>query len=348
MRRYFVLILAMVVVLAFQTVVVAADFTDTSGHWARDVIGVLNAMDVVSGDGDGRVRPDDPITRAEFVALLLRAEDIDTTASGASNGALFEDVTPEHWAYPYVQAARARGIINGLDQSHFGPRMNITREQIVAMIVRAARAVEPVKSESKSFTDVEAERWSAGYIQAAYRAGIVNGMGPDVFKPGDPATRAQAMAMIRRLLLAETKPEFLPTDEDLTKLVEDYEVTSAEVISAGYPFNWSRINFFLIGAYREKYGPLESWYDKLGAEGVKWSFDRPILKSKVATKTEHLATVEAEETFNLTVTGPNVINKTTVSGETNLYHLRRMGGAWKIYDVETVKKQSYRVEPAGR
>lgn len=342
MKRFSALILGLAGLLVLQSVAWASGFGDIQGHWAADTITKLNAMDVVRGDGEGRARPDDPITRVEFVALLLRAEDVDLSAEAGQGGAGqgkadFQDVAIDAWFYPYVRAARAQGIVNGLDQSHFGPEAYITREQIVAMIVRAAQAVQPVNSENKTFVDVEAGRWSEKYILAAYQAGVVNGVEPNAFKPADRATRAQAMAMIQRVLLAETKPEFLPSDGDLIKLVEDQQQSLAGVITAGYPYDWSRINSYLIGAAREDFAGQQRLYDLLGAAGVKYSSAQLTQNSRVMARARNLATVESEVRFKATETKPGANPSDIEQVQKNLYYLRRVGGTWKLYNVEPVK-----------
>ncbi|MBR5535738.1 MAG: S-layer homology domain-containing protein [Clostridia bacterium] len=48
-------------------------FTDIKGHWAEDVINEAAEEGIVNGRGDGTFRPDEPITRAEALAMVMRA-----------------------------------------------------------------------------------------------------------------------------------------------------------------------------------------------------------------------------------------------------------------------------------
>ncbi|MDA8337229.1 MAG: S-layer homology domain-containing protein [Peptococcaceae bacterium] len=79
------------------------------------------------------------------------------------------------WAQSFISTAVAYGIVRGYDASHFGPNDPVTREQITAMVVRAAN-LAPV-SGPLSFTDsASIDPWARGYVTAAIDDGIVNSL----------------------------------------------------------------------------------------------------------------------------------------------------------------------------
>lgn len=339
MLKRYALILAAVValVLAVQPVAQAAgyqEFNDVEGHWAADAISQLHAMDIVKGDPDGRVRPDDPITRAEFVALLLRVEDISASARTETP---FVDVPSNHWAFGLIQAAKENGIVNGIDATHFGLTENVTREQAVAMIVRAGKAVEPSLT-GQTFPDVEAGRWSAEAIQTASRAGILDTTAAalNTFRPTAPATRAEVMSMLANLLDAETKADLLPGDDQLIRVIQDTELRSVEIINKGYPFDWSSVSSNFVGLYAELQKAGQSLYEMGGAAGGKWNFATPTFaNAKVVHKTQHMAVVEMDEHLQFSVTGPNGTTNSDLT-QTQRFYLRLTGGAWRIFLAEPV------------
>ena len=311
-----------------------AEFTDIGGHWAVDAISQLHAMDIVKGDPDGRVRPDDPITRGEFVALLLRVEDIKASARTESP---FVDVPGNHWAFGLIQAAKENGIVNGVDATHFGLTDNVTREQAVAMIMRAGKAVE-LSLTGQTFADVEAGRWSVEAIQSASRAGILDTTATalNAFRPAAPATRAEVMSMLANLLDAETKADMLPSDDQLLSVIQNTELTTVEIINKGYPFDWTSVSSQSVGAYAELQKMAQSLYDLGGQTGGKWNFVAPTFaNAKVVHKTQHMAVVEMDEHIQFSVTGPNGTTNSDLT-QTQRFYLRLVGGSWRIFAAEPV------------
>ena len=105
-------------------------FTDVPADaWYADAVGEMTGFSLVGGYADGTFRPDDPITRAEFVTILTRFphNDIGTEHT-------FADVPETHWAYNAVQTAAAQGWISAAD--NFRPDDSITRAEAVTMLNR--------------------------------------------------------------------------------------------------------------------------------------------------------------------------------------------------------------------
>jgi hypothetical protein len=102
------------------------------------------------------------------------------------------------WAAGYVQAAFALGIVEGLDGNRFAPQSPVSRAQAVVIIIRALGL--QVGSDSTSFSDDAAiPEWASGAVAAAVELGITTGTG-GAFLPSDNCNRAQAAAMISRML----------------------------------------------------------------------------------------------------------------------------------------------------
>lgn len=169
-------------------------FSDTAGHWAKGYINQLIAMGAVTGYADGTFKPDQSITRAEFVSILVKAFKLQGTA-----GKVFDD-TVNHWAKDYIAAAAANGIVNGYNDQSFGPDDLITREQMAVMIANAAKL--GTTTGGITFTDsAQISDWAKAAVSAASARNIIEGCPDHSFKPQANATRAEAATVIVKGLL---------------------------------------------------------------------------------------------------------------------------------------------------
>lgn len=167
--------------------------TDISGHWAAAPIQKLVALNAISGYPDGTFKPNNNITRAEFVSVLTKAYKLEAKGSAA-----FED-TASHWAKDAIAAAVEAGIVNGYSAERFGPNDLITREQMAVMIAKAAKLSE-VEAES-SFTDsADIAAWAQKAVAAVSSNGIMSGYKDGSLRPKGLATRAEAAAVILQAL----------------------------------------------------------------------------------------------------------------------------------------------------
>ncbi len=105
-------------------------------HWAFEEMNDLINADIIDGYLDEEdnmyVMPNDTITRAQFVKMIVSA--LGLTSDGP--GKAFTDVAPTNWAYEYIRKASSANIVNG-DGSHFHPTKNATRAEAMVMIHRA-------------------------------------------------------------------------------------------------------------------------------------------------------------------------------------------------------------------
>lgn len=210
--------------IAIASTVSAADFADTKGHWAENIINKLADAGVVHGISDTEFNPDGTVTRAEFLKMALGAADIEETEYRKGECL---DVIASDWFAPCVQSALDRGlipegmisgysveIVEGEDGSKavYGGQFNgntpIKREEM-AYITQSvyqyslgegslANLETPVDI---PFDDVNrVSLWALDGVRHAYTNGLILGMEDGTFRPQDTATRAQAAAIISNLL----------------------------------------------------------------------------------------------------------------------------------------------------
>lgn len=180
------------------------EFMDLQSHlWAKNAIEELSSMGIVNGDGKGHYNPSGNVTRAEFIKLLAATFCFPETPIGS-----FKDVTPEDWFHRWVMTAYRKGIVEPDENGRFRPNEPITRQDIVYYTARAVKAAQfsleqPPLYILYKFRDYDQV---AGYAQSAFAAmnyaGIINGIGENRLGPLNPATRAEAAAIIHRLLQA--------------------------------------------------------------------------------------------------------------------------------------------------
>lgn len=172
-----------------------AAFADLTNHWAEANISELIASGVIDGYPDRTFQPDKSVTRAEFVKLLLTAFRLDVKPADVAG---YAD-SAKHWAKDYIAAAQAQGIASGYDAKTFGPDDLITREQMAAMIVKAAKLADV--QTTHSFTDQSSvSDWAKAAIATAKDKAIINGYPDGSFKPQGHATRAEAVTVIVKAL----------------------------------------------------------------------------------------------------------------------------------------------------
>jgi hypothetical protein len=114
-----------------------AQASDVAGNWAEPFIKVLVEKDIIKGYPDGTFRPDQPVTRAEFAALLNKAFDLKPIREGRR----FKDVPKNYWAADVIQKAYRSGFLSGYPGS-FGPKQNLLRIQGLVALVNGSK-LEP-------------------------------------------------------------------------------------------------------------------------------------------------------------------------------------------------------------
>ncbi len=143
------------------------------------------------GDIQGNLRPDNNITRAEFVTIINRAfgyKKIGTTP--------FKDVKESDWYSDDVAIAYNVGYINGTSKSTFSPTKEITREEAAVILARNLMMQASV-GESTSFTDSrELSSWSRGLVDTAASYKLISGYPDGSFRPHNPITRGETAIMV--------------------------------------------------------------------------------------------------------------------------------------------------------
>lgn len=170
------------------------NLTDIKGHWAENNILELVKAGSINGYEDGTFKPENRITRAEFVSIVVKF--LKLNEQGSSNK--FADAA-NHWAKNAIATAAAQGIITGYTDTTFGPDDFITREQMAVIMVRAAHL--DTAAGNTSFSDNAAiSDWAQAAVATLTSKGFMNGYEDGTLKPQGLTTRAEASTLILRAL----------------------------------------------------------------------------------------------------------------------------------------------------
>jgi hypothetical protein len=183
-------------------------FKDVSGHWAKTQIEEAVAKGYVAGYPNGTFKPDAPVTRAQFITMLVRALGLEHGPEGST------------WYTTYVKAAKEAAIYQGdADFAEWNMNKEISREHMAWLAVRAADESLVTVESSGIVKEVKINRWPEvpennvvrtdefmrnyyeGFLtHTAFARGILNGFGGNVIGLERTTTRAQAVTVIERIL----------------------------------------------------------------------------------------------------------------------------------------------------
>lgn len=169
------------------------EIVDWKEHWAKNQIKL--AMDKGWVNKANEFRPDDPITRAEFVKIFNRAFGLTSTS-----GKVFED-TANHWSKNEIDIAVTNGVTNGVSANKFDPDASITREQVAKMISNYKKLVDTNYDKLNGYNDGNnVSDWAKSSVEAILEAGYMKGYDEDnTFRPKNNITRAEALVTLGRI-----------------------------------------------------------------------------------------------------------------------------------------------------
>ena len=175
-----------------------------------DALG-LNTTDhfaYIVGYGNGEVRPQNNITRAEVATIFFRLLTDDVRDENLTKTNRYSDVAATSWYNTAVSTLSSMGIITGYPDGTFRPNAAITRAEFAAI---AARFDNDGDKTAAKFSDI-ANHWAKDEISIAYNNGWINGYPDGTFGPQRDITRAETMTLVNRVLnrQPETEDDLLP------------------------------------------------------------------------------------------------------------------------------------------
>ena len=169
-------------------------FSDIATSWAKAYILKLAGAGVINGYPDGTFRPNNYVTRAEFVKMLVLADKLPLVTSSAALQKYTDFASFQPWELPYLATAVKAGIINGYPNGTLQPGAVVDRIQMAAMV---GRTISGVTGGTLTFKDdATIPTWGKGPLSVDVAKGLINGLPNGTFAPDLPATRAQAAKVL--------------------------------------------------------------------------------------------------------------------------------------------------------
>jgi len=183
----------------------------SSNYWAAPFIKELAQRGVIAGFPDGSFRPDAPVTRSQYAAMIRKAFNKRQERQPIN----FVDVSSNYWAYSAIQEAYSTGFLSGYPGRVFRPTQNIPREQV---LVSLANGLDYVASSNVQNT--------LGYYNDAYNISnyarspiaaatekqlVVNYPNTKFLSPKGTATRADVAAYIYQALVSTKQANVIPS-----------------------------------------------------------------------------------------------------------------------------------------
>ncbi|WP_449009136.1 S-layer homology domain-containing protein [Paenibacillus taichungensis] len=177
---------------------------DIEGHWAEHTLSKWLSEGLIKGYSDQSLKPNNVITRGEFMALVNRQFDFNEVEE-----IHFTDLLSSNWSYLEVQKAVKAGYIQGYKDQTIRTSKPISRQE-AAVIVAGLLKLPSNEKATLAFKDSsEFVYWSKGAIGASFSKKIIAGYTNGTFRPVSPITRAEAVVMLdkAKTLIQEQETE---------------------------------------------------------------------------------------------------------------------------------------------
>ena len=181
-------------------------FSDVSAdYWAHDYIAGLAKFNVISGFGDGTFRPNEPVTRAQFAAILRQA----FLTSQPTTAQAFKDVPANYWATSAIASARSAGFLSGYPDNTFKPNDRILRVQALVSLANGLKYPAGNPQVLSSYKDADTvPTYARPSTAAAAQANlVVSYPAPGQISPNRAASRAEVAAFVYQALFRAGRVE---------------------------------------------------------------------------------------------------------------------------------------------
>ncbi|EKD47610.1 MAG: S-layer protein [uncultured bacterium] len=215
-----------------------ASFTDVSeGYRYYAAITFLEDHGIIEGYSNGTFKPDQKVTRAEALKIILLGSGIEIAESGIYEFP-FSDLEDDAWYLKYINEAYSSGIVNGYDDNTFKPGQNINLAEVLKILLLANKVdVADVVVEDSPYNDVGIGVWYAPYAEYAKSLNLIEPLDDGLMHAEYEITRAELAEIIYRLMYIDEKglSEF-----DISTNWQYYQNELGYLVK--YPYDWQIIN----------------------------------------------------------------------------------------------------------
>lgn len=205
-------------------------FSDVSfRYWARPFIQGLATENVIAGFPDNTFRPEQPVTRAQFAALINQAFSRQAIRSARN----FSDVPSGYWGQEAIQNAYRSGFLSGYPDGTFRPNQPITRTEAIVSLINGLnlRSSGSIDTTLNTYRDEDqVPSYARDELAAATQSNVVvNYPDVDFFSPLQPVTRADVSGFVYQTLVSQNKLPQLSSSLDATNYIVGYSATGTDI-----------------------------------------------------------------------------------------------------------------------
>ncbi len=212
----FLLIFSFAFLGVFSGIYAAANNNDFNNHWAKYAIDDWVNKNIITLD-EGKFRPNDPITRGEFVNFINSAFHLKKVSDSP-----FPDVDRDHKYYKDTLIAKGFGYTKGYQDGSFRPDQNITRQEAAVILCNVLSPQQGYLGSLNSFKDYqEIKEWSRQPFASLLSKGYIHGYQDGTLKPSAHMTRAEALVIIYNIM-EDLKEPLFSSDASLKKIEIDF------------------------------------------------------------------------------------------------------------------------------
>jgi hypothetical protein len=169
-------------------------FDDVECHWAKDAIVKFTNINIIKGYNDNTFRPNDNITRAEFITLVNRILN-----NSEQSDKFIPDIQSKNWYYEEIKKSVASGLLKGDQNGNMNPESYITREEAVVILARAFGGIGADVAIDEFIDKNEISSWSAAAFSDFISKEYIKGYEDNTIKPRANITRAEVITIIDRM-----------------------------------------------------------------------------------------------------------------------------------------------------
>lgn len=173
-----------------------SDVPETHPH----ALAIANLKDagLVSGYGDKTFKPDQAVSRAEAVAIILKAAGITSEKTQAKLP--FNDVTGTAWYFPMLQKGVSMGILKGYGDQTFRPQNPVTMPEALALTLSFYKvSVKNVEVDAVIYGTLASDQWYSPFAQYAKNKNLIEPDSEGNIDPTASLSRGQVAEIIYRM-----------------------------------------------------------------------------------------------------------------------------------------------------
>jgi hypothetical protein len=283
-------------------------FKDLKDHWVSHYVEHGYSLGILNGYPDGSFKPGRQVTKAQFVKMIVAEREYPLEKPASPS---FSDVRSADWFFPYIETALSQHLIpSPQEDAFYHPNESITREEMAAIAAKAL-SLEPLDKDV--FKDEK-----GGYAAALAQAGIVDGYPDGTFRPKNSLTRAEAAAIVSKLITYSSSEAFF-----IKKTADSVNAYFKIINQYNYGDPFSRFSRKFEAYFTKTYikDSIEPHYKK--AFGTDWLLVEPVHYNELLTRFKIVSQTN-EKTVIETFRASNEMN----SGGKYTVTFEKSGGEW--------------------